>query len=295
MYKKRLCFSAQAPGWGYSIASNLIFKKIKQALGLSRCTYCVSAAAPLSADIKKYFLSIDLPISECFGMSEASGAHTICTESEWNLETIGKTIPGMKSKIANPEASGQGELCMYGRHVFMGYLNERAKTDEALDEDGWFHTGDLGRKDENGFVYITGRLKELLITAGGENIAPVPIEQMVQGELPHISNAFLIGDKRKFLSVLLTFKTDVDPETGKPLDTLLPTVQEWLKSLGCPAKTVSEILQAGPDSRLLDALKEGIDRVNLQAVSNAQRIQKLSILPADFSIPTGELGKLNVH
>lgn len=227
---------------------------------------------------------------EAFGMSEASGAHTLCTMSSFGLETIGMTLPGMKTKILNPE-DGQGEICMNGRHLFMGYLDDREKTDETIDSEGWLHSGDLGRIDEKSFIYITGRLKELLITAGGENVPPVPIEQLVKSELPHISNAFLVGDKRKFLSVLLTFKTEVDTDSGRPLDTLLPTVQDWLKSLGCPAKTVTEVLEAGPHPKLLEALKESIDRVNQQAVSNAQRIQKLSILPVDFSVATGELGK----
>ncbi|KAJ8955436.1 hypothetical protein NQ318_003535 [Aromia moschata] len=275
--------------WGYTLASSIIFKKIKQALGLTRCTLFASAAAPLSSDLKKYFLSIDIPIMNAFGMSEASGAHTLSIDGAHNLETIGMTLPGMKTKLVNPE-DDQGELCMYGRHVFMGYLNDTKNTAETIDADGWLHTGDLGRVDERGFVYITGRLKELLITAGGENVPPIPIEQLVKTEFPHVSNAFLVGDKRKFLSILLTFKTEVDPENGAPLDTLIPSVQEWLKRLGCPANTVTEILNGGPDPRLLEALKEGIDRVNQVATSNAQKIQKLSILPADFSIPTGELG-----
>ncbi|RZC36620.1 very long-chain-fatty-acid--CoA ligase bubblegum, partial [Asbolus verrucosus] len=275
--------------WGYCVASSVIFKKIKQALGLSHCTVFASAAAPLAADVKRYFLSIDIPIMEAFGMSEASGAHTLCTLDSFGLETIGMALPGMKTKIINSE-DGQGELCMSGRHVFMGYLNDKEKTEEAIDSDGWLHSGDLGRIDSKNLVYITGRLKELIITAGGENVPPVPIEQIIKSELPHVSNAFLVGDKRKFLSVLLSFKTDIDPETARPLDTLLPSVQEWLKSLGCPATTVTEVLQAGPDPKLLNALKEGIDRVNQQAVSNAQRIQKLSILPVDFSVATGELG-----
>ncbi|KAJ8936507.1 hypothetical protein NQ314_012371, partial [Rhamnusium bicolor] len=249
----------------------------------------MSQIASQSGYLKRSIASIDIPIMDAFGMSEASGAHTLCVDGATNLETIGMALPGTKSKLFHPE-DGQGELCMYGRHVFMGYLNEMEKTAEALDPDGWLHTGDLGRIDEKGFVYITGRLKELLITAGGENVPPVPIEQMVKYELPHISNAFLVGDKRKFLSILLTFKTQVDPDTGAPLDELLPTVQDWLKRLECPATTVTEILKGGPDTKLLDALKEGIDRVNQQATSNAQRIQKLAVLPADFSIPTGELG-----
>lgn len=222
-------------------------------------------------------------------MSEAGGAHTLCIEGATNLETIGMALPGTKSNLYNAE-DGQGELCMYGRHIFMGYLNDPEKTTEALDSDGWLHTGDLGRIDEKGFLYITGRLKELIITAGGENIPPIPIEQSVKTELPHISNAFLVGDGRKFLSVLLTFKTETDQESGVPLDKLTSSVQEWLKGLGCPAATVTEILKAGPDSRLLNALKDGIDRVNQQATSNAQRIQKLAVLPTDFSVATGELG-----
>ncbi|XP_063929421.1 very long-chain-fatty-acid--CoA ligase bubblegum [Zophobas morio] len=275
--------------WGYCIASAVIFKKIKQALGFNRCTLYASAAAPLAADIKRYFLSLDIPIMEAFGMSEAAGAHTLCTMDSFGLDTIGMGLPGTKTKIVNPE-DGQGEICMYGRHIFMGYLNDQEKTDEAVDSEGWLHSGDLGRIDQKNFVYITGRLKELIITAGGENIAPVPIEQLVKAELPHISNVFLVGDKKKFLSVLLTFKTEVEPESGRPLDILIPNVQEWLKSLGCPAKSVSEVLRAGPDPALLHALQDGIDRVNQQAVSNAQRIQKLSILPVDFSMATGELG-----
>lgn len=147
-------------------------------------------------------------------MSEISGAHTLCVEGATNLETIGMTLPGMKTKIINPD-DGQGEICLNGRHIFMGYLNDKEKTKETIDNDGWLHTGDMGRIDEKGFVYITGRLKELLITAGGENIPPVPIELQIKTELPHISNAFLIGDKRKFLSVLLSFKTEVDSDTGR--------------------------------------------------------------------------------
>ncbi|KAL3290030.1 hypothetical protein HHI36_023402 [Cryptolaemus montrouzieri] len=275
--------------WGYTIASTLILRKIKQALGLDRCNLFASAAAPLSGDVKKYFLSLDIQIVEAFGMSESSGAHTLCTPNDYNLETIGLGVPGVKTMIANPE-DGQGEICLYGRHIFMGYLDEPEKTLETLDSDGWLHTGDLGKQDERGFVYITGRLKELLITAGGENIPPVPIEQMVQSELPHLSYAVLIGDKRKFLSLLITLKSEVDLDTTEPLDTLVPSVQDWLKSLKCPAKTIKEVLQAGPDPNLLNAIQEAIDKVNKKATSNAQKIQKFKILPSDFSVPTGELG-----
>lgn len=236
-------------------------------------------------------MSIDIPVLEAFGMSEVAGAHTICTYEHFNLETIGMPLPGTKVKLYQPDEQNHGELCLNGRNVFMGYLGSEAKTIETIDEEGWLHSGDVGVIDEKGFVYITGRLKELLITAGGENVPPVPIEQTVKKELPYISNAFLVGDRRKFLSILLTLRVEVDTESGAPLDELLPSVQEWLKVLGCPATTVTEVLKNGPDKRLLDAIQEGINRVNESAVSNAQRIQKFAILPVDFSVITGELGK----
>lgn len=273
------------------LASSLLFKRIKQALGFGRCKLFASAAAPLSSDIKKYFMSVDIPIMEAFGMSEAGGAHIMCTAEAFGFDTLGITIPGTKTKIYNADEEGKGEICLYGRNIFMGYLLDKDNTDESLDRDGWLHSGDQGKIDEKGFVYITGRLKELLITAGGENIPPVPIEQNAKAELPQISNAFLVGDERKFLAMLVSLKTDVDPESGVPLETLRPEVQHWLKELECPASTVAQVLEAGPDQRVMNSLKEAIDRVNRKATSNAQRIQKVAILPADFSIATGELGK----
>lgn len=146
-------------------------------------------------------------------MSELSGAHTLCVDGATNIETIGMTLPGMKSKIVNP-VEGQGEICAYGRHVFMGYLNDPDKTNETIDGEGWLYTGDMGYIDRD-FLYITGRLKELIITAGGENISPVSLEQQIKSNLSHISNAFLVGDKRKFLSMLLTLKTEVNSDTGE--------------------------------------------------------------------------------
>lgn len=101
---------------------------------------------------------------------------------------------------------GVGEICLWGRHVFMGYLESEDATVEAIDEEGWLHSGDLGRMDNQGFLFITGRIKEIIITAGGENVAPIPIENLVKEKIPIISNAMLVGDKAKFLSVLLTLK-----------------------------------------------------------------------------------------
>ena len=111
------------------------------------------------------------------------------------------------------DGNGSGELCVKGRHVFMGYLNSQENTNESIDNEGWLHTGDLAKIDADGFLYITGRLKEIVITAGGENIAPVPIEDTIKAELPMlISNCMLIGDKRKYLSILVTLKVSFNLE-----------------------------------------------------------------------------------
>ena len=114
----------------------------------------------------------------------------------------------------------------------MGYLKSEDKTNETINQAGWLRSGDLGTMDEQGYLRITGRAKEILITAGGENIAPIPIEESIKKHLPCVANAMLVGDQRKFLSVLLTLKTEVDPVTLEPLPTLSPLSLEWCESIG---------------------------------------------------------------
>lgn len=278
--------------FSYILAKTLIFSRIKQALGLDRCVTTLSGAAPISVDIKKYFMSIDIPLMDAFGLSETTGGHVLCNEKHFRFESTGRNRPGAYSKIINPDEEQQGEVCLAGRHIFMGYLDDPEKTAEALDEEGWLHTGDIGKIDEDDFLYITGRIKELIITAGGENIAPILIEEEVKAQLPCISNAMLIGDKRKFLSILLTLKTEMNLETGEPLDELTPATKQWCKEVGCEANSVTDVLNGpnGPNEKVLEAIQKGIDRANAKAVSNAQRVQKFQILSHDFSIPTGEIG-----
>ncbi|XP_072353273.1 long-chain-fatty-acid--CoA ligase ACSBG2-like isoform X3 [Scyliorhinus torazame] len=206
-----------------------------------------------------------------------------------NMYGCGKTMDGCKTKIDKPDELGSGEICFWGRNIFMGYLNMGEQTREAIDKAGWLHSGDLGKFDEDDFLYITGRIKELIITAGGENIAPVPIEDSVKSKLPIISNAMLIGDKRKFLSMLLTLKCYMDDETGAPLDALAPTSVVFCHKNECPATFVSEVLRKH-DPAFYKAIQDGIDAVNSKATSNAQKIQKWVILEKDFSIIGGELG-----
>ncbi|XP_067872508.1 long-chain-fatty-acid--CoA ligase ACSBG2 isoform X3 [Heterodontus francisci] len=273
----------------FLIANKLVFKKVRNALGLNRCTKCYTGAAPITKDTLEFFLSLNIPVYELYGMSESTGPHTVSVPEAFRLSSCGKVMPGCKTKIFNPDADGCGEICFWGRHLFMGYLKMEDKTEEAIDEDGWLHSGDLGKHDENGFLYITGRIKELIITAGGENIPPVPIEDAVKERLPIISNAMLIGDKRKFLSMLLTLKCNVNSDTGEPQDDLTEEAIQFCQQIGCKATKVLEII-ASKDVDVFGAIQEGINRVNEQASSNAQRIQKWHLLEKDFSLPGGELG-----
>lgn len=274
----------------YKLAKKLFTTKLKQALGLDRVRNFVSGAAPLNNETKKFFLSLDMVIVEGFGMSETTGGHTMSSVDQPTFETIGRTLPGVQTKIVNAGADGTGEICARGRHVFMGYINEMEKTVEAIDDDGWLHTGDVGFIDRDGYMFITGRIKELIITAGGENIPPILIEDNVKSQCSAISNAFLIGDKRKFLSMLISLKTDMNGD-GSPSDNLAPVTLQWLSGISVRGyKKLSELLAAGPDAKVLQALQEAIDRANKKAISNAQKVQKFTIIPQDFSIPTGELG-----
>jgi long-chain-fatty-acid--CoA ligase ACSBG len=273
---------------GHALAS-LIHRKVRKAIGFDNTVTFVSGAAPLNKDIVEYFHSLDIPILEIYGMSESSAPHTSNFPYRTRIGTVGRTIPYLETRLHDMNSTGEGEVCMRGRNVFMGYLNQEEKTKECIDSEGWLHSGDLGRFDEDQYLRITGRIKELLITAGGENVAPVPIEDNIKKELPCISNVMVIGDKRKFLSAILSFKTEIDLDTMLPVDKLLPAALEWLQPLGCSATSVKDVLQ-GQNEAVMEAIQKGINLANKRAVSNAQKVQKWVIIPQDFSIPGGELG-----
>uniref|UniRef100_A0A671RPK8 long-chain-fatty-acid--CoA ligase n=1 Tax=Sinocyclocheilus anshuiensis TaxID=1608454 RepID=A0A671RPK8_9TELE len=274
--------------WGFTLANALVFKNVRKALGLDRCRACYTGAAPITKDTLEYFMSLYITIFELYGMSESTGPHAISWAEGYRIMSCGKVLTGCKTKLDKPDTDGNGEICFWGRNVFMGYLNMPDKTEEALDAEGWLHSGDLGKHDEDDFLYITGRIKELIITAGGENIPPVPTEDALKEEVSIISNAMLVGDKKKFLSMLLTLKCNID-DNGDPTDELTPLVVEFCRQHGVIASKVSEIINK-KEPAIYKVIQEGIDRVNAKATSNAQRVQKWTILPQDFSISGGELG-----
>ncbi|XP_059551240.1 long-chain-fatty-acid--CoA ligase ACSBG2 isoform X1 [Myotis daubentonii] len=273
----------------YHVAKALVFNRIRNSIGFDHCHLFISGAAPLSPETAEFFLSLDIPIGEMYGMSESSGPHTVSAVDNIRVLSCGKIASGCKNMLLQPTSDGIGEICMWGRHVFMGYLEKQEETTEIIDEEGWLHSGDLGLMDSQGFLYVTGRIKEMLITAGGENVAPVPIENRVKERIPIVSNALLVGDKAKFLSILLTLKCETDETTGEPLDKLNWEATKFCQDLGSQASTVSEIVEL-QDPLVYSAIQKGIDDVNQEATSNAQRIQKWVILEKDFSFYGGELG-----
>ncbi len=205
---KQASFNKQSKNnFGFKVADRLVLSKVKRMLGLNNARIMAVGSAPFARKTSEFFLSLGLVITEAFGMSETTGGVIAAVSDNYRIGSVGLTNSYNKIKIMNPDEAGNGEVCMYGRNMFMGYLNSQLKTQEVYDVDGYLHSGDLGKFDQDGFLYITGRIKELLITAGGENVAPVPIEDAVKEELPDIvSNSMVVGDKRKYLTLLITLK-----------------------------------------------------------------------------------------
>jgi len=276
--------------WGWWLADTVVFSKVKVALGLERCIYAATGAAPTSKETLDYFMSLNIPLHEIYGMSESTGCISINTIDKTRTSTVGVKVVDTEVKLDNKDAEGNGEICFKGRTQFLGYLKSPKETEECFDKDGFIHTGDIGRFDKDGFLSITGRIKELIITAGGENIPPVLIEDELKKQLPIISNVMVVGDRRKFLGCLFTLKCDNNKEavegTYQLSDNLSKAVLSQLDSIGSTAKTVKEAIS---DEKVRTLIQAGVDRYNKIATSGAQRVQKFEILEKDFSLEEGDL------
>lgn len=249
----------------FPLAQKLVFDKVRQRLGLDRARICVTSAAPISRDTLEFFLALGIPVLEVYGMSECTGPATYSPPESYRTGKCGVCIPGAEIKIAE-----DGEICMRGKHVFKGYLKDPEATKNALDADGWLHSGDIGTIDERGFVQITDRKKDLLITAGGENIAPQVLEGQLKG-IPIVAQAVVIGDRRKYLAALLT----LDPER-------LKTEAELA---GSAARSVDEAATCEVFRRHLEKQIAGVN----QKLARVQTIKRFAIIPTEFSIDGGEL------
>jgi long-subunit acyl-CoA synthetase (AMP-forming) len=249
----------------YGLANALVFKKVRKQLGMDRAKILVTSAAPISRDTLEFFLSLGLPICEVYGMSECTGPATASLPDKYHTGKAGFCLPGAELKIAS-----DGEVCMRGRHVFLGYHKDPAATSETIDREGWLHSGDIGNIDAEGFLQITDRKKDLIITAGGENIAPALVEGYLKG-IPVVSQAVVIGDRQRYLSVLLTLNAERIP----------------VDALAC-GSGASDAESASRDEKFLQFLQRQIDNVNAR-LARVQAIKKFKIIPREFTIEGGEL------
>eukprot|EP00171_Calliarthron_tuberculosum_P016728 IDg16728t1 len=261
--------------YGTALCERFIFSSVRSALGLDRARMLFNSTAPMQQVTDDYFRSLRVRIYDLFGASEATGPLTCNLPGAFKRGTSGRPLPGIEAKIINPVAEGEGELCFRGRNMFMGYLGNPEESQKSLDEDGFFRTGDLGRIDEDGYVSITGRIKELIITAGGENVAPRLLEDSILSTVPGIARVFAIGDQRKFISCLLIPYIDED---GK-----LTGLSEGVNpSITTPQEAVN-------DDAWKKYLDKGVKEANEKAISNASKVKKWRLLERDFTVEKDEL------
>jgi len=249
-------------GLQYGLAQRLVFRKLKAALGLGRAKVCVSGAAPIAPEVLEYFTGLDIIVYEVYGQSEDCGPTCINIPGQTRFGAVGKPLPGLEVRLAE-----DGEILVRGRSLFKGYFKEPAATAETL-IDGWLHSGDLGSFDADGFLNITGRKKEIIITAGGKNIAPRNIEAALKNH-PFVEEAVVIGDRRKFLGALLT---------------LQPTAGAWLREKGHPE-------HQGPvheHPELLAELERWVETVN-RDFARVEHVRKFRVLPRSLTQEHGEL------
>jgi long-chain-fatty-acid--CoA ligase ACSBG len=262
------------------IANFILFSKIKKKLGLSESKLFAFGAAPLKRQTQDFFKSIGILVHNFYGMSESTGPQfTNLRGNPIELNSAGLVVPGTESKISNPDKDGVGEICFRGRNRFMGYYKNEQATLETIDSEGYLHSGDLGRINENGNLVITGRIKELIVTAGGENVAPLPIEELLKEACKIISNVVVLGDDKKYLAALITLKTDQD-------GTLVKEVIDTLKQIGSDTSNIVEAINC---DKVKLFIQKAFDDVNKKAVSRAQIVRKWTILPKEFSFEGGEL------
>lgn len=245
----------------HAIADRFVFSKIRDVLG-GRLKYFVSGGAPLDATIAEFFFSMGILVMEGWGATETSAPSTMNMPDAFKIGSVGRPLPGVEVKVED-----DGELLIRGPNVCLGYWKMPEQSAETFDQDGWYHTGDVGRVDDDGYFYITDRKKELIITSGGKNISPQNIENKLKLS-PLISNAMACGDKRNYITALLTL--DIETVESK-------TAQ---KDIGSTDFT--------KDDMLIELIEKEVAKVN-QDLPRFEQIKKFRILPEDFTVEADEL------
>jgi long-chain acyl-CoA synthetase len=249
----------------HAVFSRLVYAKLHAALG-GRVEFAVSGGAPLGERLGHFFRGAGITVLEGYGMTETSAVATVNQPGRNKVGTVGQPVPGLTAKVAD-----DGEILLSGAMITAGYWNNPQATSETIDSDGWLHTGDLGSLDDEGFLRVTGRKKEIIVTSGGKNVAPAVLEDRLRAH-PLISQCMVVGDRRPFVSCLITLDLEM--------------LGHWAKRHGKPSDSTPADLASDPD--LLADLQAAVDDAN-KAVSKAESIRKIHILAADFSPENGYL------
>jgi len=245
-----------------SIASALVLKKVQQALGLDAARMMISGAAPISPEVLKFFTGLDLLICEGYGQSETSAPTSFNRPGQVRIGSVGRLIDGMQARV-----SEEGELQVRGPNVFVGYMNNNEATENTFTRDGWMKTGDVVRIDEDGFIFITGRIKDIIITSGGKNITPANLEtDLMNATL--VEHAVVVGDARPYLSALLTLSPDALADFA--------------------AKHAMSEDETRASTALQEELQAAVDQVNTRH-ARVENVRKFRVLDAPLSVEAGEL------
>ncbi|MER7070774.1 AMP-binding protein [Terrabacter sp. NPDC000476] len=247
----------------HALFDRLVYGKLRAAMG-GKVRYAVSGGAPLGTRLGHFYRGIGILILEGYGLTETTAPVAVNTPDKIKIGTVGPPLPGTGIRIAE-----DGEVLLKGVGVFTAYHDNPAATAEAV-VDGWFHTGDVGEMDEDGYLRITGRKKEMLVTAGGKNVAPAVLEDRLRAH-PLVSQCIVVGDQKPFIGVLVTLDEEMWPL--------------WAKSHGVEGVTLE---QARTNEVVLGALQDAVDRAN-EAVSKAESIRKFAVLSGDFTEANGYL------
>jgi long-chain acyl-CoA synthetase len=253
-----------ALGLQLALADKLVFAKIRSRLG-DRFQFAISGGAPLPRDLAEFFWGAGIEIYEGYGLSETSPILTANFPKHVKLGTVGAPVPATELRLAE-----DGEILARGPQIMRGYFNMPAATDEVLDSDGWFHTGDIGQIDDDGFLRITDRKKEIIVNAYGKNVAPAPIENALKSS-QFIGQAVVIGDRRKVLSALLVPNFAI--------------LEKWAERAGLASADMKSLLD---QRQVRDLFTQEIETVN-QDLARYEQIRLWQLIPQEFTVESGEL------
>jgi long-chain acyl-CoA synthetase len=246
------------------VATALVFKKLQQRVG-GRLRFFVSGAAPLAPEIAEFFWSAGITILEGYGLTETSPVIAVNPYKGIRFGTVGQTIPEVEVKIAK-----DGEILTRGPNVMTGYYKNEVATREALEEDGWFHTGDVGVLSSDGYLTITDRKKDIIVTAGGKNIAPQPIENRFKANA-YIAEVVLVGNQRRFASALVV------PDFER--------LGLWAESQGISLEDMQALVE---HPKVVELLQSQVDEINAD-LAQFEKVKKVRLLAKEFTIDDGEL------